>query len=107
MLVVSGELVEIKSVYPSGAALATASAPMLPPAPGRFSMTTGCFHAAVNRSPSARARMSTVPPAVYGAVVRVAPSGYWAEGSQVTVSAANAPRNDPPTPAWHLCQYPP
>jgi hypothetical protein len=34
------------SVWPSGAARATASAPILPPAPGRFSITSACLNAA-------------------------------------------------------------
>ena len=31
----------ISKVYPSGTALATSEAPILPPAPGLFSITTG------------------------------------------------------------------
>jgi hypothetical protein len=37
-------------VVPSGWDLATASMPMLPPAPGRFSTTKLCPSAAVSRS---------------------------------------------------------
>ena len=51
----------ITIVVPSGAALAAASAPMLPPAPGRFStMTTPRL--SLTRSASARATMSSGPP---------------------------------------------
>ena len=38
---VAKEVAAISSVYPSGAARATSSAPMLPLAPGLFSITTG------------------------------------------------------------------
>ena len=31
-------------VWPSGSALVTATVPMFVFAPGRFSITTGCFH---------------------------------------------------------------
>ena len=50
------------SVCPSGALRATASAAMLPPAPGRFSITTGWPSSGAIRSASSRAVMSAAPP---------------------------------------------
>src|SRR6187402_3222388 len=43
---------------------------MLPPAPGRFSMTTGCPHIFCNSTPSERATMSVVPPGGNGTIMR-------------------------------------
>ena len=51
------------SVYPSDVALAIASVPMLPPAPGRFSITIGCLRLIDILSAMARATMSVGPPA--------------------------------------------
>ena len=51
-------------VSPSGAALATESAPLLPPAPGLLSISTGWFQATLSFSPIRRARMSGAPPGV-------------------------------------------
>jgi hypothetical protein len=48
--------------------LATKVAPTAPPAPGRFSTTTGCPSAMVSRSASARASTSVPLPAVIGAM---------------------------------------
>src|SRR6266436_6447316 len=56
----AGELTS--SVWPSGADFATTSAARLPPAPGRFSTTTGCLRALAIGSASARATVSVVPP---------------------------------------------
>ena len=56
------EIVTIRSVWPSGAALAAASAAMLPPAPGRFSILTCCPSDLVNCSAITRARMSVACP---------------------------------------------
>ncbi|MNL65648.1 hypothetical protein D3C87_1900050 [compost metagenome] len=50
------------SVLPSGAAWATASPPMLPPAPGLLSTTTGWPHDGEIFSEKIRARMSGAPP---------------------------------------------
>jgi hypothetical protein len=56
-------------VVPSGADLAAASAPMLPPAPARFStMTTPRLSFVF--SASARATMSSGPPGGYGTMKR-------------------------------------
>ena len=53
----------ISSVLPSGAALATASAAMLPPAPGRFSTITVRPSCRPISLASARASVSVEPPA--------------------------------------------
>ena len=53
----------ITSVYPSGAALATYSQPMLPLAPGLFSTTTGWFIALARPVATRRANASAYPPA--------------------------------------------
>jgi hypothetical protein len=49
-------------VWPSGALFATASAPIVPPAPPRFSTTKGWPKASPNRSASGRASTSLLPP---------------------------------------------
>src|SRR5690606_4634291 len=77
------------SVWPSGAALAVALTPMLPPAPGRFSMMT------VPSEPlTASARMRAVtaigPPAPKGTMMRVVPA--WASPRAGVDRAAAAPR---------------
>ena len=51
-------------VSPSGAAFATESAPVLPPAPGLLSISIGWFQAGPSFSPMSRARMSGAPPGV-------------------------------------------
>ncbi|MNT55446.1 hypothetical protein D3C72_1926790 [compost metagenome] len=50
------------TVCPSGAALATAAAPTLPPAPALFSTTKGCWSDACSTAATERARMSDGPP---------------------------------------------
>jgi hypothetical protein len=54
------------SVWPSGAAAATAAAPIVPPAPARFSITTGWPQASLSFLPTARATMSFDPPDANG-----------------------------------------
>src|SRR2546421_10701425 len=54
------------SVWPSAALLATKSAPMLPPAPGLFSTTTGWPSACCSLGAIKRAERSTGPPGAYG-----------------------------------------
>ena len=56
-------MAEKPSVAPSGAALATASMPMVPLAPARFSITIVMPSWAESRSASARAMVSLTPPA--------------------------------------------
>ena len=57
------------SVWPSLSALATKSAPMLPPAPVLFSTTTGWPMASCSFGPIRRARMSLVPPGANGTMI--------------------------------------
>ena len=51
------------SVQPSGGAFTTATVPMLPVAPPRFSTTTDFFSAASSRSATTRVATSVAPPA--------------------------------------------
>src|SRR5262245_36265579 len=57
------------SVVPSGGDLATWLAPIVPPAPGRFSITTVWFHISLSFCPTVRARMSVALPAVNGTTI--------------------------------------
>jgi hypothetical protein len=57
-------------VWPSGADFAASSAPMLPPAPARLSMTTVCPQASPSWRPSSRATMSVAPPGENGTMMR-------------------------------------
>ena len=59
-------LMAISNVCPSGAALATASAPMLPLAPGLLSTTTACFQRSLSLGAMMRAMMSLPLPGVKG-----------------------------------------
>src|SRR6266436_6004535 len=62
-------------VCPSGALFATSSAAILPPAPGRFSITTCCAQSSASFWPRARARMSLGPPGVKPTTKRTGFSG--------------------------------
>src|SRR5438105_11577926 len=71
--------VVMRTVCPSGAALATASAPTLPPAPARFSTTTGCLKDSDIFALTQRATVSTEPPAGNGTTMRTGRFGNdWA-----------------------------
>ena len=59
-----------KSVCPSGVALATVFAASVPPAPGRFSTTTGCPQRSPSLGPIMRAEMSVALPAENGTTMR-------------------------------------
>ena len=50
------------TVWPSGAAVVTVRAPMLPAAPPRFSITTGWPSRLANGGPTRRAIESAAPP---------------------------------------------
>ncbi len=63
------------SVWPSAGALATTSAPMLPPAPGRLSTTQGWLPGLDMRSPNNRAAMSAALPAAAGTTMRTGLDG--------------------------------
>jgi hypothetical protein len=57
-------------VVPSAGDLATSSVPILPPAPGLFSTTTGCFHLSLSFCAMTRASASEAPPGVCGTTMR-------------------------------------
>src|SRR5438046_3667624 len=52
------------------------SAPMLPPAPGRLSITTGWPHDSVSFLPISRPNVSATPPTGNGTTMRIGLSGY-------------------------------
>src|SRR6266849_7939266 len=84
-------------VWPSGDALATISEPITPPAPGRLSAITGGPSAAASFAPTARDKMSVVPPAANGTMIRIGLVGYCAEtgiavAANETASASAAKR---------------
>ena len=78
-------VVAMPRVSPSGAALATALTPMLPPAPGRFSTMT-VPSAGFTASARMRAVMSIGPPAPNGTTMRVTLS-VWASAGAASVAA--------------------
>src|SRR5438445_816554 len=55
-----------RSMCPSGTDLDTSAAPIVPPAPGRLSSTSGLPHNSCSFGPSARAGTSTAPPGENG-----------------------------------------
>ena len=59
---------DTSSVYPSGAALATASLAALPATPGRFSTITGCPSESARRPPTSRAKTSSWLPGAKGTI---------------------------------------
>src|SRR5208282_2788209 len=61
---------------------------MLPAAPGRLSMTTGCPNDSASRCPTSRARMSVVPPAGNGTTSRIGLLGYgWASAPAAVIAS--------------------
>ena len=79
------------NVCPSGAALATASTPMMLLAPGLLSMTTGWPNCFCRPTVSRRAIWSVKPPAVYGTTMRMGRLGQpdcASAGSAAVASAA-------------------
>src|SRR5262245_20920635 len=66
--IVSVALVPSRMVWPSGALLATARAPMVLPAPPRLSIRIGCLRASLSRSEIARAITLVLPPGVNGTI---------------------------------------
>ena len=81
---------EQSSVWPSGAAWATADAPIEPPAPPRFSMMNVPLVCAPSRSFISRAGTSTGPPAANGTMTRTALDGghSWAVAAGAETCAA-------------------
>src|SRR5512140_2521101 len=63
-------------VYPSGAAFATTSVPMVPPEPARFSTTTLLPRSVLLVSASRRPIVSPVPPAASGTMILIGFDGY-------------------------------
>src|SRR5918993_4959172 len=59
-----------KKVYPSGSLLATEAAPVVPPAPTRFSTMIDCPIWVETLSNTVRAITSTAPPALKGTMAR-------------------------------------
>ena len=70
------ELLASSSVYPSGDALATTSAAMLPLAPPRLSRTIGWPSVSVISGASGRATASAPPPGGNGITRRTGFDGY-------------------------------
>ncbi len=65
----------MSSVWPSGALLATSSAPMLPEAPVRFSTTTGWAQRSPSFCATRRAMMSVPPPGAKPTTMRTGRAG--------------------------------
>src|SRR5436309_8547301 len=89
------------SVYPSGSARNTASAPMLPAAPGRLSTITGWPHFSLNFSATMRGIRSALPPAGNGTTMRTGFPGHSCACTAVAsiTAAANRslmPSSEPP-----------
>ena len=68
-LITIGALEVISSVYPSGAAFATRSDPMLPPAPPRLSITNGFPSSSCRPFAIGRAAISDGPPGGQGTII--------------------------------------
>jgi hypothetical protein len=81
------------SVSPSGAALTMAAVPVMPPAPGMFSITTGWPKALPSATEAARTMLSTPEPALIGRMKRIGLSEPCASaGSGAASAAAPAPK---------------
>src|SRR3989442_2421087 len=66
---------------------------MMPFAPGRLSMTMGCDQASVSFWPTARARMSVVPPGENGTTIRTGLPGYCAAaGNEASAADSTSKR---------------
>src|SRR5918997_4473322 len=91
-LLVSGPLEPSSSVWPSGRAFATSSAPRVPPAPARFSTTTGWPSTSAIRAAASRAWRSEEVPAAKGTTMRTGGSG------KPSAAAAPCARARPPWP---------
>src|SRR5512139_2854439 len=67
-LIASAPALEMAMVYPSGGDFATASVPVTPPCPERFSITIGCLRISDMRWSTTRAMMSFGPPGGKGTI---------------------------------------
>src|SRR5689334_5708770 len=74
-------------VYPSGAAFATASVPIIPPAPGLFSTITGWPMRLRSGSARTRANVSGVEAAANGTMIRIGRCGQSCANAKVESSA--------------------
>src|SRR6267142_5612434 len=86
-----------RNVYPSPADFATASAPIVEPAPGRFSTITGCLQASERRCATLRATASTPPPGGKGTIIRTGLIGYGCacvQGTAMMNAAATSTQNN-------------
>src|SRR4051794_4454466 len=63
---------------------------MLPFAPERLSMRTGCFQTSVSFCPMMRARKSEVPPVGYGMIQRIGFEGYSCASSAAGANDVDA-----------------
>src|SRR5262245_53035584 len=89
-LIACVDTVAISNVYPSGEAFATTSAPILPPAPVRFSTTNCCPSSSPIFAPMRRATMSVGPPAAKGTTMRIGFDGYASPAVAAAPASANA-----------------
>src|SRR5687768_15578277 len=64
--------------------------PIAPPAPARFSMTTGCLSAAPSASATGLATVSATPPGGNGTIIVTGRSGYCATAALADVAATSA-----------------
>ena len=80
------------STLPSAGAFFTASATRRPPAPGRFSTTTGCFSSSFMRSAMRRAAMSAEPPGAKPTSSRTGLSTCASAGAAASARAAEQAR---------------
>src|SRR5688572_30774504 len=79
------------SVWPSGAAFATRSEPITPPAPGLFSTTTGWPRSGESCCATTRATVSELPPGGKPTTMRTARSGYDCAWAAAATSSAAIP----------------
>ncbi len=78
------------TVCPSGSALATAVRPMLPPAPGRFSITSGWPSFSLTRGAMARTMASALPPGGKVTITRMGLVGQAASWARAGLAKANS-----------------
>src|SRR5712671_3451290 len=92
----SGPTLPHSSVYPSGADLATASLPIVPPAPPRLSTRICWPRAADHDWPTRRAVASTDSPAGKGTTRRIGFVGYCAKAPCARASSNARQETSPP-----------
>ena len=89
----STAIVPINKVWPSGAAFATTSDPMLPPAPGRLSTMNCWLNDSESLAATSRAVTSTPPPDTAPTMIRTGRDGYGCAPAQIAanINAAKLP----------------